>query len=180
MLNKLKLRPYPSQFEKKEGDFRNVQVHEINKLIDELNNQTPVQPTSPYKTAAITLNETDMATLGSVGVELLPGVPGHFIIVEKIIIKANCSEKFLTPTGPDYLSIQGAVDSLVDMALVSVGNRVAVLSQFNLFVNAAEEAISSSSNTLGEGIILSTYQGEDFTQGVGTLNITITYEEIEA
>lgn len=48
MLNKLKLRPYPSQFEKKEGDFRGVQVHEINKLIDELNTTlTPLQDSQP-------------------------------------------------------------------------------------------------------------------------------------
>lgn len=39
MLNKLKLRPAPTQFERKEGEFRNPNVAEINALIDDINQE---------------------------------------------------------------------------------------------------------------------------------------------
>lgn len=164
--------------ERKEGDFRNVQVHEINKLIDELNSQTPAQPTSD-KVITITLDENDMATLGSNGITLLPAIPNTYILVKSVLLKSDCSEKFLTLTTPDYLMLQGAVNVNIGLPILGIGGRLSYIASYTPYVNVPLGVLLIESTGHDIGIVLSTYQGEDFTQGIGTLEITITYEEIE-
>ena len=112
---------------------------------------------------------------------MLTAIPNTFISIKSIVIKTDCSVKFLTSAvGAEYLSLSGAFNGQVDFAILGVGKRYARLKSQSLFLDATEEVIVSSSIASNTGLNLSTYSGEDFTQGVGTIVIEIIYEEISA
>ena len=175
MLSKLKLRPYPTQFEKREGDFRNVQVHEINKLVDEVNAELATNE----KTVVVTVDESELiSSIPLYGKVLIPGIPRVFFNILSVTLKSDVSVKYLSPTSPDFLYIQGPADIAFDLSVLGDGKRFAKVIQPNLAVNTSQGLVFTGSSLAGEDVMLFTYQGVDMTQGVGSLEITIVYEEI--
>lgn len=178
MLSRLKLRPRKTQFEEKEGDFRFTRVKEINELIDEIETELGNYQVDPnYNVVEFNFDETDLATLGSEGIELIAPDANKFLVIKSIRIITEIQTTFLTPfVGTEFIGFYGTMDVSVSMDLLAEGSSLIDITHPSDPVGG----VSTFKQVLrkNRGLYISNYSGEDFSQGVGKVSIVVTYEYV--
>lgn len=180
MITELKQKPYTRQFEKKEGDSRFVQLAEVNNLVNEINDELYLRPLPNQKIVTTTLTTDQLKTTVPLdGVEILSPVSGKYLYVKSITLRSDVSLKFLS-INPDFLHFQGATEAMIDLDMLGTGKRFLKIIQPEIRYSSLATTVYFRPLVSGEGLYLFSYQGIEFTQGVGSLTIEIVYEEIDA